>query len=120
MRNRSERLYFSPRALVLASLLGAISLVTGCSSSFKVTDPSYYTKISASATTIRVNQTLQIVNNEKASGVPLTFYVNGIAGGNAVLGTIDSNGLYTAPAVVPVPNTITITSAAPSNASGGT
>jgi uncharacterized protein (DUF1800 family) len=117
MRNRSERLYFSPRALVLASLLGAISLVTGCSSSFKVTDPSYYTKISASATTIRVNQTLQIVNNEKASGVPLTFYVNGIAGGNAVLGTIDGNGLYTAPAVVPVPNTITITSAAPSNAS---
>jgi uncharacterized protein (DUF1800 family) len=117
MRNRSERLYFSTRALVLASLLGAISLVTGCSSSFKVTDPSYYTKISASATTIRVNQTLQIVNNEKASGVPLTFYVNGIAGGNAVLGTIDSNGLYTAPAVVPVPNTITITSGAASNAS---
>jgi uncharacterized protein (DUF1800 family) len=136
MRNRSERLYVSTRALVirrfsnsralsngvpsvysnwkiaLASLLGVISLITGCSSSFKVTDPSYYTKISASATTIRVNQTLQIVNNQKASGVPLTFSVNGIAGGNAVLGTIDSNGLYTAPAVVPMPNTITITSAA--------
>ncbi|MGA2728949.1 MAG: DUF1800 family protein [Terracidiphilus sp.] len=117
MRNRSECLHFSTRALCLASLLGAISLVTGCSSSFNVTDPSYYTRISASATTIRVNQTLQIVNNEKASGVPLTFSVNGIAGGNAVLGTIDSNGLYTAPAVVPVPNTITITSAATSNAS---
>ncbi|MGA8670350.1 MAG: DUF1800 family protein [Terracidiphilus sp.] len=117
MRNRSECLHFSTRALCLAWLLGAISLVTGCSSSFNVTDPSYYTRISASATTIRVNQTLQIVNNEKASGVPLTFSVNGIAGGNAVLGTIDSNGLYTAPAVVPVPNTITITSAATSNAS---
>ena len=117
MRNRSECLHFSTRALCLASLLGAISLVTGCSSSFKVTDPSYYARISASATTIRVNQTLQIVNNEKSSGVPLTFSVNGIAGGNAVLGTIDSNGLYTAPAVVPVPNTITITSAATSNPS---
>jgi uncharacterized protein (DUF1800 family) len=117
MRNRSECLHFSTRALVLASLLGTISLITGCSSSFKVTDPSYYARISASATTIRVNQTLQIVNNEKASGVPLTFSVNGIAGGNAVLGTIDSNGLYTAPAVVPIPNTITITSAATSNPS---
>jgi uncharacterized protein (DUF1800 family) len=116
MRNRSERLYVSTRALCLASLLGAISLITGCSN-FNVTDPGYYARISASATTIRVNQTLQIVNNQKASGVPLTFYVNGIAGGNAVLGTIDSNGLYTAPAVVPVPNTIAITSAATSNPS---
>src|ERR1700733_4177278 len=116
MRNRSERLYVSTRALSLASLLGAISLITGCSN-FNVTDPGYYARISASAATIRVNQTLQIVNNEKASGVPLTFYVNGIAGGNAVLGTIDSNGLYTAPAVVPVPNTIAITSAATSNPS---
>ncbi|MGO9436903.1 MAG: DUF1800 family protein [Terracidiphilus sp.] len=117
MRNRSECLFISARALVLASLLGTISLFTGCSSSFSVTDPGYYARISASATTIRVNQQLQIVNNEKITGVPLTFYVNGIAGGNAVLGTIDSNGLYTAPAVVPVPNTITITSAATSNPS---
>jgi hypothetical protein len=112
MRNRSERLYTSSRALVFASLLSAISLLTGCSSSFNVTDPGYFARISASATTIRVNQTLQIVNNEKASGVPLTFYVNGVAGGNAELGTIDGNGLYTAPAIVPVPNNITITSAA--------
>ena len=44
-------------------------------------------------------------------GSPMTFYVNGIQGGNAELGTVDSKGLYTAPAIVPVPNTVTITAA---------
>jgi uncharacterized protein (DUF1800 family) len=113
MRYRSERLLSS-----LLILAGALSLLTGCSSNFNVTDPGYYTAISASASSVRIGQTLQIVNNQKATGVPLTFYVNGVAGGNAVLGTIDSNGLYTTPAVVPTPNTLTITSAA-SNASYG-
>ena len=113
MRYRSERLLSS-----LLFLAGALSLLTGCSSNFNVTDPGYYTAISASASSVRIGQTLQIVNNQKATGVPLTFYVNGVAGGNAVLGTIDSNGLYTTPAVVPTPNTLTITSAA-SNASYG-
>jgi Protein of unknown function (DUF1800) len=37
-----------------------------------------------------------------------TWSVNGIAGGNATLGTIDANGNYTAPAALPSPNTITI------------
>jgi uncharacterized protein (DUF1800 family) len=34
--------------------------------------------------------------------------VNGIAGGNATLGTIDSNGMYAAPEFPPTPNAITI------------
>ncbi len=116
MRHRSERLLaFS---LIFA---GALSLLTGCGD-FKVTDPSYYARISASATSLRVNQQLQIVNNQKATGVPLTFSVNGIAGGNAQLGTIDSNGMYTAPAIVPVPNNTVIITSAASNPSypGGT
>ena len=40
-----------------------------------------------------------------------TWSVNGIAGGNATLGTIDANGNYSAPAVLPTPNTITVTAA---------
>ena len=39
----------------------------------------------------------------------MTFYVNGIQGGNSRLGTVDSTGLYTAPAIVPVPNSVTVT-----------
>ena len=117
MRKRSEPSLSYPFKSVVLSLVGGMSLLTGCSN-FKVTDPGYYAALSASATTIRVNQQLQIVNNEKATGVPLTFYVNGVAGGNAELGTIDGNGLYTAPAIVPTPNnTVTITSLATSSPS---
>jgi uncharacterized protein (DUF1800 family) len=34
--------------------------------------------------------------------------INGIVGGNAIFGTIDANGMYTAPEFPPVPNSITI------------
>jgi uncharacterized protein (DUF1800 family) len=37
--------------------------------------------------------------------------VNGVPGGNSEIGTISSTGIYTAPAIVPIPNTVTITDA---------
>jgi uncharacterized protein (DUF1800 family) len=37
--------------------------------------------------------------------------VNGVAGGNATLGTIDAAGLYSAPEFPPAPNSITVTAA---------
>jgi uncharacterized protein (DUF1800 family) len=46
----------------------------------------------------------------------VNWSVNGIAGGNATLGTIDANGMYTAPEFPPTPNSITITAAETSNA----
>jgi uncharacterized protein (DUF1800 family) len=45
------------------------------------------------------------------AGQSWTWSVSGIAGGNATLGTIDANGNYSAPAVLPTPNTITIAAA---------
>ncbi len=39
----------------------------------------------------------------------VTWSVNSIVGGNATVGTIDANGMYTAPAILPTPNTITVT-----------
>jgi arylsulfate sulfotransferase len=38
----------------------------------------------------------------------VTWSVNNVAGGNSVFGTIDSNGLYTAPAVPPFPNFVVV------------
>jgi hypothetical protein len=97
--------------------LGA-TLISGCGFHWNV-DPA---AISTSATTIRVNQTLQLNTELAATGVPIIFSVNGIPGGNATLGTISNSGLYTAPAIVPSPNTITITSSTPSypKEAGGT
>jgi hypothetical protein len=39
----------------------------------------------------------------------VNWSINGIAGGNATLGTIAANGMYTAPEFPPAPNSITIT-----------
>jgi hypothetical protein len=38
----------------------------------------------------------------------ITWNVNGILGGNSTLGTVNSSGLYVAPAVVPSPATVTV------------
>lgn len=39
----------------------------------------------------------------------VTWSVNSIDGGNSSVGTIDANGMYTAPATLPTPNTVTVT-----------
>jgi len=38
----------------------------------------------------------------------VTWAVNGVMGGNATVGTIDANGLFTAPATLPTPNALTV------------
>ncbi|MBS0394697.1 MAG: hypothetical protein JSR54_08730 [Proteobacteria bacterium] len=48
-----------------------------------------------------------VVTNATVGGV--TWQVNGVAGGNATVGTINSNGLYQAPATAPSPSTVTVT-----------
>lgn len=65
------------------------------------------------ASSVRAGDTLQIANQALVTGSPMTYWVNGIAGGNAQLGTVDANGVYTAPAIVPSPNNaVTITAQA--------
>jgi uncharacterized protein (DUF1800 family) len=95
----------------MTSVVAAVSLMTGCSQ-VTINNPAFLTAISASAGSVRVSQQVQLVRGSLASGEPLTYSVNGVQGGNSELGTIDNNGLYTAPAIVPVPNSVTITSVA--------
>ena len=105
------RVYSGKSVLVAASFAGALMLLTGCSK-VAITNPDFVAAISAPGSTLRVNQTMQLVRASMASGEPLTYSVNGVQGGNAEVGTIDSNGVYTAPAIVPVPNSVKITSIA--------
>jgi hypothetical protein len=44
-----------------------------------------------------------------SSTTTVSWQVNGVAGGNSSVGTIDSTGLYTAPLVIPSPASVTIT-----------
>src|SRR5256885_15115649 len=46
---------------------------------------------------------------QNTSNTAVTWQVSGVSGGNATAGTISSSGLYTAPAVVPNPATVTVT-----------
>ncbi len=101
------------RSLTVALVWGFISVgasgVIGCARGFDKGYPSY---IAAPGSAVRVNQTLQLSTESKVTGSPMTFWVNGVQGGDATVGTIDANGLYTAPAIVPTPNAVTITSLA--------
>jgi hypothetical protein len=45
----------------------------------------------------------------------VTWDVNGVQGGDSTHGSIDSTGLYTAPNVVPSPNTVSVTAVAVAN-----
>jgi len=89
--------------------LWILSLISGCNS-YSLGNLDSAAAISAPADAVRVTETLQLSSKAMAAGEPLTFYVNGVQGGNAEYGTITSSGLYTAPAVIPTPDTVTITS----------
>ncbi|HVW87268.1 MAG TPA: hypothetical protein VHB50_21425 [Bryobacteraceae bacterium] len=77
--------------------------------------------IAPASQTLKVNATAQFqASVHNASSQAVTWSVNGIAGGNATVGTIGAAGLYRAPANAPSPATVTIraTSSADSSASG--
>ena len=98
--------------LCLSGLCGAALLVlTGCAATGF--SPDVPGAIRASETAIRVNQTIQLQTNTALTGSPVVFSVNGVVGGNAEWGTVDKNGVYTAPALIPTPsNVVTITGVA--------
>lgn len=94
---------------MLGAACECMLLLAGCAG-ITITNESFYAAISANASSLRVNQQIQLSNHMQLTGDTLTFSVNGVPGGNAELGTVDENGMYTAPAIVPVPNSVTITS----------
>ena len=50
-----------------------------------------------------------------SSNTAVTWQVNGVAGGNAAVGTISSSGVYTAPMTVPSPATVTVAAVSAAN-----
>jgi uncharacterized protein (DUF1800 family) len=99
-----------PALFLIISLSLVAPFVSGCGGGSIAVDLNTIAAIGSPATNVRVNQTLQLTSGYLASGQPMIFYVNGIAGGNATVGTISNAGVYTAPAVVPNPYTVQITS----------
>jgi Protein of unknown function (DUF1565) len=66
--------------------------------------------ISPASATVGIGNTQQFTATvQNTSNIAVTWQVNGVTGGNATVGTISSSGLYTAPATVPSPATVTVT-----------
>src|SRR5260370_21760182 len=59
--------------------------------------------ISPTSATVLLGTSLQFLSNETGSTNAIVWSVNGVANGNASVGTISSTGLYTAPATRPIP-----------------
>ena len=97
---KSTILWAIPAAALTASLMTGC-LATSLGSQNAAT-------ISATSATIRVNQQMQLKADAGAGS--LYFFVNGIAGGNDELGTVNAAGVYTAPAAIPTPDSVVITS----------
>jgi hypothetical protein len=65
--------------------------------------------VSPTSASVKVRGTLQFTATvSNTSNTTVTWKVNGIAGGNATVGTISSSGLYVGPNAVPRPATVTV------------
>jgi YD repeat-containing protein len=66
--------------------------------------------ISPTSTVLFPTQTQQFTATVGGTTTPaVTWSVDGVVGGNTAIGTISATGLYTAPATVPSPQTLTVT-----------
>ena len=90
MQRSSARYHSLNVALVVEFIAALALLISGCAKGF---ERGYASYISAPSSTVRVSQTLQLNTQTKVTGSPMSFWVNGIQGGDATVGTIDSNGL---------------------------
>lgn len=100
-----------------------LALTTGCATSTGINSPSSPIALASTvsisgASHARVGTTVQFVATISNSGSSaVSWQVNGVAGGSAAAGTISSGGLYTAPATLPSPNTVSVTAVSKASAS---
>ena len=106
----SDGLLSRPRCWLTAFGLGTVLVLSGCSGGSTSTTPPapVVVTVTGSAET-RLGATTQFTATVTGTAnTAVAWQVNGIAGGSAALGTISATGLYTAPASLPSPNTVTI------------
>ena len=107
-----KRIWSAPAAILMLLLSGCSGLGTRRGSDGS---PALPDGANTGVTVTPATVTIRAGSNESFAAVvssspnaSVTWSVNSIAGGNASSGTIDANGMYTAPASLPTPNTITI------------
>jgi hypothetical protein len=104
------------RYLLLTVLL-PILLWLGCGGGSTPPPPPVVVTVFASAVTVAAGGTASFTASVTGtSNHNVTWQVNGTNSGNATVGTIDVNGQYTAPLVIPTPATVTVTAVSQANA----
>jgi hypothetical protein len=106
---------------LLAIFLSGCSTTTGGSSQPPPSPSSITVSVTPPSASVRAGDSYPFkVSVFGTANTAVTWSVNGVNGGSAALGTIDSNGNYVAPAGLPNPNTLAIraTSAADSSSFG--
>ena len=89
----------------------ALLLLAGAVAALACTAP-VSVSIAPGSAALALNSTQQFVatvTGNPLSTVAVTWNVNSIPGGNGTVGTVSSGGLYTAPATVPSPATVSVT-----------
>ncbi len=101
------------RLLLISALLPALLALNSCGGGSTTPAPPTIT-VSGAATSVNVNGKVQFAANvQNLSSTLVNWQVNSITSGNSTVGTIDTNGLYTAPKTQPTPNNVvTITAQA--------
>jgi hypothetical protein len=91
--------------------LSATSTLTILPAPTVTISPTSWTITAGAANTKTFIPTVTGVTTTGAVGTNVNWYVNGVLGGNATFGTINSNGVYTAPLTPPTGSTVTVTAA---------
>ena len=105
---KSSRVKFT----IILALFFAISLWSGCGGGMAIGGSSSTAtdmKIAPSSTTVRAGDSVQFSATVTGNvSQEVTWSVNGVAGGNSSVGTIDSRGKYQAPLSLPTPNSVKV------------
>jgi uncharacterized protein (DUF1800 family) len=113
----SVKKFWSAQAGILVLLLSGCAGVgtkTSGSGASPTLPPDNTTSVSVTVTpataTVRAGANASFAATVSGStNTNVTWSVNSVSGGNATTGTIDANGMYTAPTSLPTTNTVTIT-----------
>lgn len=110
-------LYTAPASVpspanVVVSVVSNADITKNASANVTITAPPPVCSVSINPTSASVltSATQQFTaTTQGCTPSTVTWQVNGVTGGNSTVGTVDGTGLYTAPASVPSPNTVTVT-----------
>jgi hypothetical protein len=100
------------KGFLAAAAMLVLAGLSACGGSGSSNNNNAMVAVSPATSNVQEGSTQQFTATVTGSSTTtVSWQVNGVAGGNSSVGTIDSTGLYTAPLVIPSPASVTITAA---------